>query len=93
MLAYIIVALVYNMTEAGFRMLHLMWIWLLLAVVISNGVVNGLVNSKASKISPRRSRVAGETPTPNSLIPERQLLPLPDVNGTKVKSTAARNPF
>ena len=93
MLAYTIVALIYNMTEAGFRMMHLMWIWLLVAVVISNGVVNGLVSGKAPKISLRRSRVAGEAPTPNSLIPERQVLPLPDVNGTKVKSAAARNPF
>ncbi len=90
MLAYIIVAIVYNLTEAGFRMLDPMWTCLLLAVVISNGVAAGLVGSKSAKISPRRSRGAGETPTANRLIPERQLLHA-RYRSDKVKSTAARN--
>ena len=54
MLAYIIVAVIYNLTEAGFRMLHSMWICLLVTVVISNAVAAGLARSKTSKIHRRR---------------------------------------
>jgi O-antigen ligase len=42
MLAYITVAAVYSITEAGFRMLGPTWIFLLLAVVSASGVVKGL---------------------------------------------------
>ena len=39
MLAYIVAAAFYNITEAGFRMLNPMWVFLLMAVVGSNRVV------------------------------------------------------
>jgi exopolysaccharide production protein ExoQ len=42
MLAYLIAAVVYNITEAGFRMLDPIWIFLLLGVVSSSGVVKGM---------------------------------------------------
>jgi exopolysaccharide production protein ExoQ len=42
MLAYITAAAVYSITEAGFRMLDPIWIFLLLAVVGASGVVAGL---------------------------------------------------
>ena len=48
-LAYIIVAAVYSITEAGFRMLDPMWIFLLLAVVGASGVNEGLFARKATK--------------------------------------------
>ena len=45
-LAYILVSAVYSFTEAGFRMLDPMWIFLLLGVVGSTGVAIGLFGSK-----------------------------------------------
>jgi exopolysaccharide production protein ExoQ len=88
MLAYTIVAVIYNVTEAGFRMLGYMWICLLVAVVASNGVVTGVVGGKTPRVSTRRSRVTGETPTTDNSISEGQLLPLPDADWNP---TAAHN--
>jgi O-antigen ligase len=51
-LAYIIVSTVYSITEAGFRMLDPIWIFLLLSVVGSSGVTAGLFGGKS------RSKVA-----------------------------------
>jgi O-antigen ligase len=45
MLAYLIAAAVYSITEAGFRMQDPIWIFLLLAVVSASGVVEGLFNA------------------------------------------------
>jgi exopolysaccharide production protein ExoQ len=45
-LAYIMVAAIYSITEAGFRMMFPMWIFLLLAVVGSNGVAVGFLGSR-----------------------------------------------
>jgi O-antigen ligase len=87
-LAYTIVAVIYNLTEAAFRMLHPMWVCLLLAVVISNGVAAGLVGGNASKISARRGRGAGETPTADRSVPENQLLRPSDADW---KSRTAHN--
>ncbi|MFZ3378006.1 MAG: O-antigen ligase family protein [Candidatus Acidiferrales bacterium] len=42
MLAYVASAAVYSVTEAGFRMLDPIWIFLLLAVVASSGVASGV---------------------------------------------------
>jgi exopolysaccharide production protein ExoQ len=39
MLAYLIIAAVYNITEAGFRMLDPIWIFLLLAIVSGSSIV------------------------------------------------------
>ena len=47
MLAYIIAAAVYSTTEAGFRMMDLMWSFLLLAIVTSSGVATGLFGREA----------------------------------------------
>jgi O-antigen ligase len=43
MLAFIIACAFYNITEAGFRMMDLMWIFLLLGVVASSGTASGIV--------------------------------------------------
>ena len=51
-LAYVVTATIYSVTEAGFRMLHPMWVFLLLSIVGANGIVR--VAGKAR----RRSGVA-----------------------------------
>jgi O-antigen ligase len=47
MLAYIICTAVYSITEAGFRMLDPIWIFLLLAVVCSSGIAAGHFRNRA----------------------------------------------
>jgi O-antigen ligase len=69
MLAYIIAAVVYSITEAGFRMLDPIWIFLLLAVVSSSSA--GLFGGKASQILASRGGTTSRTPIANRLIPER----------------------
>lgn len=43
LIAYIVSAMVYNLTEAGFRMMDPIWIFVLLAVVASGGMVSGAI--------------------------------------------------
>ena len=40
-IAYILAAIIYNITEAGFRMMHAMWIFFLLAVIEASGIAAG----------------------------------------------------
>jgi len=68
MLAYIIVAAFYNITEAGFRMLDLMWIFLLLAIVSASAVVTGLVDRETPRILGLRGGTASRTPAGNKFI-------------------------
>lgn len=49
LLAYIVCAAFYSITEAGFRLLDLMWIFLLLAVVNASGIAAGIVDRPVSK--------------------------------------------
>jgi exopolysaccharide production protein ExoQ len=49
MLAYIVAAAVYGVTEAGFRMMDPMWIFLLLAIVCSTGVIVGVFSGETSR--------------------------------------------
>jgi O-antigen ligase len=72
MLAYITTAAVYSITEAGFRMLDPIWIFLLLAVVGASGVAAGLFSGKVTNISGSRGATAGRTPAGNKLIPGRE---------------------
>jgi exopolysaccharide production protein ExoQ len=48
LIAYTVSAAVYSITEAGFRMMGPIWIFLLLAVVASGGIASGVV-AKSSK--------------------------------------------
>lgn len=69
-LAYMITCAFYSITESGFRIMTLSWIFLLLAVVGATGVVVGIVRVKerdsrtpraiaaARKVSPDRRRFA-----------------------------------
>jgi exopolysaccharide production protein ExoQ len=71
MLAYIIAAAAYSITEAGFRMLDLIWIFLLLAVVGASGVTAGFFGGKGRKILASRGGTTSRTPATHELIPER----------------------
>jgi exopolysaccharide production protein ExoQ len=70
MLAYIVAAAVYSITEAGFRMLNPIWIFLLLAVVSASGIAAGLISGEKPKIPPSRDGIATSTAAINELIPE-----------------------
>jgi exopolysaccharide production protein ExoQ len=58
LLAYVMVTPIYNITEAGFRMLHPMWTFLLLAIVVTGGVTSGVI----CEPSPRRRAPAARVP-------------------------------
>ena len=72
MLAYIIAAAVYNITEAGFRMLDPIWIFLLLAVVSASGVAAGLFGGKVPKILASRGGTEADRPPAIAFVPERE---------------------
>lgn len=58
--AYIIAAAFYNITEAGFRSLDLMWIFLLLSVVSASGIAAEVVHTAPQAGSRLRGRSRGE---------------------------------
>lgn len=58
MLAYIIPAVFYNFTEAGFRMVYLMWIFLLLAIISAMGIAAGIFGSEMPVIPDTRRSMA-----------------------------------
>jgi exopolysaccharide production protein ExoQ len=53
LIAFVVSAMAYNLTEAGFRMLDPIWIFLLLAIVASGSIVSGIVveSSKSHKVA------------------------------------------
>jgi exopolysaccharide production protein ExoQ len=71
MLAYIIATAVYSVSEAGFRMLAPIWIFLLLAVVSASGVVTGLFGGAVSKAAGSRNITPDRTPA-SKILPERE---------------------
>jgi len=72
MLAYIIVSAVYNITEAGFRSPHSMWIFLLLAIFSAGGIPAGLFGHEKLKILASRGGAASKTAASDKFIPERE---------------------
>jgi len=69
LIAYVIQAGFYNITEAGFRMLDLSWIFLLLAILTASGVAKGMIESEApgihvSRLKTARMQYAGSRPMP-----------------------------
>jgi O-antigen ligase len=90
MLAYVTTATFYSITEAGFRMMTLSWISLLLAVVSSTGVISGLYGGEAPKTFASRSDPASRTPTSNQRIPETEAVYTSAVDRLKVRSLAQR---
>ena len=72
MLAYIATGTFYSATEAGFRMLTPSWIFLLLAVLSSSGVVLGLFSGEAPKVIASGSGPANKTLVTGKITPERE---------------------
>jgi exopolysaccharide production protein ExoQ len=71
-LAYIVTATFYSITEAGFRVLTPMWIFLLLAVITANAVATGLIGGEKVKIPASRSGTSSKTSAINESIPEEE---------------------
>jgi hypothetical protein len=69
MLAYIIASAAYSFTEAGFRMLDPVWIFLLLAVVVSSGLASGLFGGKAAKNVASPSGMSSKSYASNAALP------------------------
>jgi O-antigen ligase len=59
MLAYIMAAAVYSISEAGFRMLDPIWIFLLLAAVASGGIASGVINKSSRPHRTPNNRAPG----------------------------------
>jgi exopolysaccharide production protein ExoQ len=72
MLAYIIAAAVYSITEAGFRMLDPIWIFLILAVISASGVVAGLFGERGPKSLASSRGTRSRTAVSNGLVPEAE---------------------
>jgi exopolysaccharide production protein ExoQ len=68
-LAYIATSTIYNITEAGFRVLTPVWIFLLLAVVSASGVAAGLFGGEPPKAIPPRGGTPSRAPSSKKLIP------------------------
>jgi len=58
-LAYLATGAIYNITEAGFRVLSLSWIFLLLAVVSASGVIAGLFGDGVPQTLEARAGLVG----------------------------------
>ncbi len=71
-LAYIAVGFVYNITEAGFRMLNPAWIFLLLAIVGASGVTIGLFGGERPKIRASRNSTVSRAAVFDELTPESE---------------------
>jgi exopolysaccharide production protein ExoQ len=69
-LAYIAIVAIYNITEAGFRMLNPAWIFLLLAIVGATGVGTGMFGAEEHRNPVSRLRKLNSPTGFNELIPE-----------------------
>ncbi|PYV73896.1 MAG: hypothetical protein DMG96_21780 [Acidobacteria bacterium] len=78
-LAFVAVGMVYNVTEAGFRMLNPAWIFLLLAIVSASGVAVGFFGGEKPKSSVSRSGTLSGTAVSNKIVPEWETVTLPGV--------------
>ena len=78
-LAFVAVGMVYNVTEAGFRMLNPAWIFLLLAIVSASGVAVGFFGSEKPKSSVSRNGTLSGTAVSNKIVPEWETVTLPGV--------------
>ena len=74
MLAYIVTATFYSLTEAGFRFLAPMWLFLLLAVISSSGILAGFYSDRMPKILNPRGGTASGRAAADKPIPERETI-------------------
>jgi O-antigen ligase len=71
MLAYVTTATFYSITEAGFRVLTPMWIFLLLAVITASALAAGLLDGRRANIlAPRGSAASRTLAAGNQLTPQ-----------------------
>jgi exopolysaccharide production protein ExoQ len=70
MLAYIIAAAVYSITEAGFRMLTPIWTFLLLAIVSASGIAAGIIGGDKPEIPVSHVGTASRASAVSESIPE-----------------------
>jgi O-antigen ligase len=70
MIAYVLSAMIYSVTEAGFRMMHPMWIFFLLAVVEATSITAGarVVASRPLDAAAHQGR---QLPAGNAVAAER----------------------
>jgi len=59
MIAYILTAMVYSVTEAGFRMLDPIWIFFLLAVIEASSIAAGVAVEASQPIGASADRLSG----------------------------------
>jgi exopolysaccharide production protein ExoQ len=79
MIAYILAAMVYSITEAGFRMLHPMWIFFLLGVIEAGGICAGI----AVRVSQPFDRSADQLPQ----LPARNALAMTPTRGAVARKS------
>jgi exopolysaccharide production protein ExoQ len=75
LVAYVAMAVVYAITEAGFRTLSPSWIFFLLAVVSATGCTAGLIRSGKRKSVAPCNRTKSRMAAFNELIPESETFP------------------
>jgi O-antigen ligase len=90
-LVYVIVAAVHNITEAGFRMLDPMWIFLLLAVMGSSGVAAGYFGAKSREELALRSRKGRTSPERNVPQQKREAIYAAENGLTPFRTARANN--
>ncbi len=66
LIAYVVSAMVYSVTEAGFRMMDPIWIFFLLAVIESSSIAAGLSLGTSPRLETSPNRVS-ELPATNAL--------------------------
>jgi exopolysaccharide production protein ExoQ len=71
LMAYVVTAVFYNVTEAGFRILSLEWFFLLLSVVAANRVTGIAKRARRSDLSLSRTSWPGESPSPLEMTGQR----------------------
>jgi len=67
LLAYILTEMIYNITEAGFRMMHPMWIFFLLAVIEASRIAAGVGVEASPLLQASSDRRVPELSTRNAL--------------------------
>jgi exopolysaccharide production protein ExoQ len=72
MLTWVATGTFYSVTEAGFRYLSPPWLFLLLAVVTSTGVISGLYGGQAPNVLASQGGTVSRVPARNQPIPERE---------------------
>jgi exopolysaccharide production protein ExoQ len=71
LLAFVAVLIMYSITEAGFRMLTLAWIFLLLAIIAATGVTVGFFGTERARVATSDRAVVRRSPLFDTPVPHR----------------------